>query len=133
MTLIFNSEKYQELLTTYLPKLIRTESENQAALTIVEELMHRKRTPEENELYHLLITLIEKFEEEYYQINQPSNPQSMILFLLEESGKSITDLQAFLGSKSSIENILQGQEKITVEEAKKIADFFHVDPSLFIV
>ncbi|MGB3204959.1 MAG: hypothetical protein WBB28_08230 [Crinalium sp.] len=131
MTLIFNSEKYQELLTTYLPKLIRTEAENQEALAIVEELMHRNRTPEENELYYLLITLIEKFEQEYYQINQQGNPQSMILFLLEESGKRITDLQACLGSKSAVDDILQGQEKITVEQSQKIADFFHVDPSLF--
>jgi HTH-type transcriptional regulator/antitoxin HigA len=131
MTLTFNQEKYKELLITYLPKLIKTEAENQEALAIVEELMHRKRTPEENELYHLLITLIEKFEQEYYQTNQQSNPQSMILFLLEESGKSITDLQTYLGAKSSVDNILQGQEKITVEQAKKIAVFFHVDPSLF--
>ncbi len=131
MTLTFNPEKYKELLTTYLPKLIRTEAENLEALAIVEELMHRNRTPEENELYHLLITLIEKFEQEYYQINQPSNPQSMILFLLEESGKNITDLQACLGSKSAVDDILQGQEKITVEQSQKIADFFHVDPSLF--
>ncbi|HEY9691013.1 MAG TPA: hypothetical protein V6D15_02285 [Oculatellaceae cyanobacterium] len=132
MTLIFNPEKYKELLTTYLPRLIRTEAENQQALAIVEELMHRKRTPEENELYHLLITLIEKFEQEYYQINQQSNPQSMILFLLEESGKNITDLQACLGSKNSVDNIMQGKDKISVEESKKIADFFHVDPRLFI-
>lgn len=104
MTLTFNPEKYKELLTAYLPKPIRTEAENQEALAIVEELMHRKRTPEENELYHLLITLIEKFEQEYYQINQQSNPQSMILFLLEESGKSITDLQACLGSKISVDD-----------------------------
>ena len=131
MTLTFNIEKYKELLTIYLPKLIRTEAENQEALAIVEELMHRNRTPEENELYHLLITLIEKFEQEYYQINQQSNPQSMILFLLEESGKSITDLQACLNSKSAVDDILQRQEKITVEESKKIADFFNVDPSLF--
>lgn len=47
--------------------LIRNEEENEKALAIVEELMHRQnRSLEENELYDLLITLIEKFEQEYY-------------------------------------------------------------------
>ena len=60
MTLTFNPDKYKELLTVYLPKVIKTEAENEQALAIVEDLMHRKRSPEENELYQLLITLIEK-------------------------------------------------------------------------
>ena len=47
--------------------MIKTEEENEKALAIVEELMHRpNRTLEENELYELLVTLIEKFEQEYY-------------------------------------------------------------------
>jgi hypothetical protein len=50
MTLTFNSHKYQELLIRYQPKIIRTEAENEKALAIVEELMHRSnRSPEENE------------------------------------------------------------------------------------
>jgi HTH-type transcriptional regulator/antitoxin HigA len=73
MTLSFNSEKYSELLVKYQPKLIRTEAENEKALEIVEELMHRSnRTSEENELYELLVTLIEKFEHEFYK---PGNIQ----------------------------------------------------------
>ena len=68
MLLTFNPEKYKELLFNYQPKIIRTETENEKALAIVEELMHRKnRTPQEEELYELLITLIEKFEQEYYR------------------------------------------------------------------
>ena len=68
MTIAFNPEKYKELLFNYQPKIIRTEAENEKALAMVEELMHRKdRTPEEEELYELLITLIEKFEQEYYR------------------------------------------------------------------
>jgi HTH-type transcriptional regulator/antitoxin HigA len=133
MALGFNPEKYKELLTAYLPKLIKTEAENEQALAIVEELMHRKRTPEENEFYQLLITLIEKFEQEYYQTNQPNNPQSMLLFLLEESGKTKTELQAVLGSEILIDDILNGNFKINLELAQKLGKFFHVDASLFVI
>jgi HTH-type transcriptional regulator / antitoxin HigA len=69
MTFTFNQEKYQQLLLNYIPKVIKTEKENEKALKIVEELMHKKRSPEEDELYQLLVTLIEKFEQEYYQVN----------------------------------------------------------------
>jgi len=131
MTLTFNREKYKELLIAYLPKLIKTEAENEQALGIVEDLMHRKRTPEEDELYQLLITLIEKFEKENYQPNQPNHPLSMLLFLLEESERSRDDLVAVLGNEDIVNNIFNGQEKINAEQARNLGDFFHVEPSLF--
>jgi len=131
MTLTFNPEKYKELLTAYLPKLIKTEAENEQALALVEDLMHRERTPEENELYQLLITLIEKFEQEYYQLSQQNNPVSMLLFLLEQSDKSRDDLVAVLGAKDLVDNICNGQQKINSELAQKLGEFFHVEPSLF--
>ncbi|AFZ59233.1 hypothetical protein H6G54_02420 [Anabaena cylindrica FACHB-243] len=131
MTLTFNPEKYKELLTAYLPKIIKTEAENEEALAIVEDLMHRERSPEEDELYQLLITLIEKFEQEYYQINQQNNPQSMLLFLLDDSGKNKVDLQVFLGSESLVDNILNGKQKINIELSQKLGEFFNVEASLF--
>jgi HTH-type transcriptional regulator/antitoxin HigA len=132
MTLTFNPEKYKELLTAYLPKVIRTEAENEQALAIVEDLMHRERTPEENELYQLLITLIEKSEQEHYQPNQQNSSQSMLLFLLAQSDKTKADLQAILGcSEILVDEILNDNQKITPELAQKLGEFFHVEASLF--
>ncbi|MEH2387784.1 MAG: hypothetical protein V7K14_18790 [Nostoc sp.] len=131
MTLTFNPEKYKELLTAYLPKLIKIEAENEQALGIVEDLMHRERTPEEDELYQLLITLIEKFEQEYYQASQQNNPVSMLLFILEESERNRDDLVTVLGTEDLVDNILNGQEKINTEQSRKLGEFFHVESSLF--
>ncbi len=131
MTLTFNPDKYKELLTAYLPKVIRTEAENEQALAIVEDLMYRKRSQKENELYQLLITLIEKFEQEYYQPNQQNNPQSMLLFLLEQSDRNKADLQAVLGSETLVDDILNGNQKINPELTQKLAVFFHVEASIF--
>ena len=131
MTLTFNPDKYKKLLIAYLPKLIKSEAENEQALGIVEDLMHRERTPEEDELYQLLITLIEKFEQEYYQPSHPNNPVSILLFILEESERSRDDLVAVLGTKDLVDNILNGQEKINTEQARKLGEFFHVESSLF--
>ncbi|MEA5516427.1 hypothetical protein [Nodularia sp. UHCC 0506] len=131
MTLTFNTDKYKELLIEYLPKVIKTEADNEQALAIVENLMHRKRSPEENELYQLLISLIEKFEQEYYQPSQQDNPQSMLLFLLEQANKTQADLQAFLGQEIVVNNILTGKQKLNLDLSQKLGDFFHVEASLF--
>jgi len=59
MMLTFNPERYKDLLSEYQPKLIRTEVENEQALVMVEKLIHlASRTPEQQELYELLIVLV---------------------------------------------------------------------------
>jgi len=132
MTLIFNQEKYQELLSHYQPKIIRTEAENEKALAIVEELMHSEhRSPEENELYELLIFLIEKFEQDFYS-PRTSKPHSILLFLMEQQGKNKTDLGEVLQSKEIFSDLIDGKREISQEQAIVLGHFFHVDPSLFI-
>ena len=133
MTLTFNQEKYKELLCQYQPKVIKSEAENETALKIVEQLMHSdNRTPEENELYDLWVTLIEKFEQEYYQPGVTSTPQSILHFLMEQKGIIQEDLGTVLGSKDIAAKVLDGKLEISQERAKVLGSFFNVDSSLFI-
>ncbi len=133
MTLTFNPNKYGELLSHYQPKLIRTEDENEKALAIVEELMHRfDRTPEENELYDLLIVLIEKFEQEFYLLGGASTPRSILEFLMEQRQLKVADLVNVLGSESEIEAIINGDRDLTITQIKALGLFFQVDPSVFL-
>jgi HTH-type transcriptional regulator/antitoxin HigA len=133
MTLTFNSDKYTKLLIQYQPKLIRTEEENERALAIVEELMHRpNRSLEENELYELLITLIEKFEREFYSPGEASTPHSMLLFLMEQQDIKQEDLVGVIGSEEVIAEVIKGEREMTQEQAKAMGKFFKVEPSLFI-
>ena len=133
MTLTFNSEKYNELLVKYQPKLIKTEEDNEKALAIVEELMHRpNRSPEENELYELLITLIERFEQEYYNPSKVTTPHSLLLFLMEQRDIKQSDLVGIIGSKGVISEVVNGKREISKAQAKALGDYFHVDAGLFI-
>ncbi|MDZ8108254.1 MAG: hypothetical protein RM338_21900 [Nostoc sp. DedQUE12a] len=131
MTLTSNTKKYKKLLSDYRCKVINSETENEEALAIVQDLMHQELSPEEDELFKLLITLIENFERKYYQLDEQINPQSMISFLLEQSERTREDLEVVLGSKILIDQILHGEQKITPEQAQKLGKFFHVEPSLF--
>lgn len=132
MTLIFNPDKYIELLSQYQPKIIRTEAENEKALAVVEELMHRReRTPEEDELYELLIALIEKFEQEYYAPGVTATPHSLLLFLMEQRSLKPADLVGIVGTEEGVYELVNGQREIGKEQAVILGSFFYVEPSLF--
>jgi HTH-type transcriptional regulator / antitoxin HigA len=131
MTLTFNPEKYKDLLAQHQPRLINTEAENDKALAVVEELMHRRdRTPEEDALYQLLIALIEKFEQSHYS-PQPTSPQSMLLFLMEQRQLEPSDLIDALGSTTTATAIMTGSAPINPQQAELLGRFFQVDPDLF--
>jgi HTH-type transcriptional regulator / antitoxin HigA len=133
MTLTFNPNKYSELLSRYQPKLIRTEADNEQALAIAEELMHRpNRSLEENELYDLLITLIEKFEQEYYLPGTASTPHSMLLFLMDQRDLQSSDLVEVFGSEKIAADMIAYQTELSKDQIKALGKFFQVDPGLFL-
>ena len=112
---------------------ITNEADNETAFKIVEQLMHSKnRTPEESELYDLLVALIEKFELEYYQPGVTSTPLSILHFLMEQKGIVAEDLVTVLGSQDIVNKVLDGEIEIDRDRAKVLSDFFNVDSSLFI-
>ncbi len=133
MTLTFNRDLYQDLLLEYQPKLIKTEQENEQALAMVDKLMHlANRTPEQQELYELLIVLVEKFEQEFYQPEQEKNPISMLLFLMEQQDIQSSDLVNIFGSISVVEDVIAGRVQIDRSTSESLGRLFHVDSILFI-
>lgn len=132
MTLTFNTEKYKELLAKYQPKLIRTEEENEKALLLVEELMNRSnRSLEENELYQLLILLIDNFEQNFYCPNSTTS-HSLLEFLMEQKNMSEEELGEKLSSSELALKLLDDSQKISEEEAIILSKIFHVEPTLFL-
>ncbi|MEH2239601.1 helix-turn-helix domain-containing protein [Nostoc sp.] len=131
MTLTFNRETYASLLAQYQPKVIKTDEENEQAITLAEELSHRiNRTLEESALLDLLIALIEKYEDKNYPMGE-STVHSMLLHLIDAQSVKEADLVAILGSREVVFQVMSGKQEITQEMAKVLGNFFHVDTSLF--
>ena len=127
-------KRYGRLLARTVPKVIKTEAENERARGIVESLMEkgeRNMTPEEDALFELLTNLIHDFEEKAYPIPS-SDPHKMVAFLLEQRGLAPKALWPVVGSKSRVSEILAGKRSMTKEQAKRVAEFFHVGVELFI-
>ncbi|BDI15480.1 hypothetical protein ANSO36C_12820 [Nostoc cf. commune SO-36] len=132
MTRTFNRESYGKLLAEYQPKIITTEEENEQAIALALTLEHRPNcTPEEEMLLQLLVTLIEQFEETHYPILQ-GTPNSMLVHLMDACDTTTEALAEVIGSLEIALQIVNGDRTISKTQAEALADYFHVDVSLFI-
>ncbi len=132
MTLTINPEIYANLLAEYQPKVIKTDEENERVIALAENLAHRQnKTAEETALFELLITLIEKYEDEHYPMGG-SSPHSILLHLMESRGLKQTDFVGILGSSGVISEVVNGKREISKAQAKALGEFFQIDPGLFI-
>ena len=88
-------------------------------------------SPEEETLLELLIVLIERFEEQYYPIPQ-GTPNSMLKHLMESNNYQPSDLVEVIGSRQEVLELMEGQGNFSQSQSQKLADFFEVEPELFL-
>lgn len=132
MTLTINPSDYAKLLAKYQPKVIETEAENDRAIELVQELEHKaNRSNEEDAILELLVTLIEKFEDENYPIPE-GTPHSMLIHLMDVSGIKQENLVGVIGSRGVVSEVVNGKRSISKAHAKALAEFFSVDVGLFL-
>lgn len=86
---------------------------------------------EETSLLEMLSILIEDYDRKHYPL-PPSQPHTVLAFLLEQRGLEPHDLWPVLGSKSRVSEVLNGKRAISKTHAKKLASFFHVAVDLLI-
>ena len=101
------------------PKIIRTEMEYQATLRRIEELFDAAPdSPEEDEL-DLLVLLVEKYEEVVYPIDLP-DPITAIRFRMDQQNLKAKDLVPYIGSKSKVSEVLNGQRDLSIAMIRKL-------------
>jgi len=134
LTTGFDMKRYGRLLAKASPRVIATDQERDRAVAIVESLMEkgeRNMTPEEDALLSLVTNLIRDYEAGAYPPRGRSKPHQMVAFLLEQRGLSSKNLWPVIGSKGRVSEILSGKRDISKQQAKTLADFFHVRADLF--
>jgi HTH-type transcriptional regulator/antitoxin HigA len=129
-----DNKKYARLLSRALPTPITTEAEYTRQLEYVEQLMKKGEkdlSPEDERLLGLLTVLIERYEEKHYPVGQVS-PLAMLHHLMEVHDLTLKDVWALFSSKGVASEVLNGKRGISITVAKKLGDYFHVSPALFI-
>jgi HTH-type transcriptional regulator / antitoxin HigA len=95
------------------PKVIKTETDYEAALAHVAELMDAQPgSPEEEEL-ELFALLVERYEQEHFPI-APPDPVEAILFRMEQEGLTRKDLAAYIGSPSKVSEVLNRKRPLSL-------------------
>ncbi|MEH1865650.1 MAG: transcriptional regulator [Nostoc sp.] len=132
MTLTFDQAAYSILLAEVAPKVIETEEEYERTLAVAERLTFCKnRTPEEQALHKLIVTLIEVYEAQNYPMDE-SAPHEILQHIMEASDTRQADLVGIIGSSGVVSEVVNGKRSISKAQAKALADYFKVTPSLFI-
>jgi HTH-type transcriptional regulator / antitoxin HigA len=131
-TIELNGKTYGQLLGRTLPHVIRTEEEYERLTNELMRLDERgDLSREENELAELLTVLIDEYEERRYPIRK-ANPQQTLQHLMEARKLTQKDLWKVFGSKGITSEVFHGKRSVSKAQARKLAEFFHVNVELFI-
>ena len=128
-----NETVYGKLLARTLPRVIKTEKENERMVAELEKLDTRGKplTPEEENLAELMTLLVRQFEESKYPLGH-AEPLEALRALMEDRDIRQRDLIPAFGSSSVVSDVLNGKRAISKAHARKLAEYFHVPASLFI-
>jgi len=113
-------------------KPIKNEQDYAYTLGKIESLMSAKpNTPQMDEL-EVLTTLVEAYEEQFYNIDAP-DPIEAIKFRMEQDGLKQKDLVAIVGSKSRVSEVLNRKRKLTIDMIRNLHKQLHIPvESLFL-
>ncbi len=127
-------ETYGKLLFEVLPAVIETDEQYDSISERLSELVRkgRSRRPAETRLMKLLAVLVRDYDQRNALPGSRMAPEDALRFLLEHSGKTPADLLAVFGQRSHVNEALNGNRKISAEQARKLGRIFTVNPGVFI-
>lgn len=123
--------QYLELIIKFPPKKINSEEELEATQQIIDSLLDQKNlTKDERDYLHLLGLLVSEYEDEHYPIPDIYGVD-LLKVLIAEKQLSNEDIIFIFENEQNLQNILNNKQSITLNQIQKLADFFHISPSLF--
>ena len=100
-------------------KPIKTEADYEAALAEIDTLIDvPEGCPEEDRL-ELLSILVEAWEAEHYPIDPP-DPVEAIKFRMEQQGLTRKDLEAYLGSRQRVSDVLNRKRGLSLNMVRNL-------------
>jgi HTH-type transcriptional regulator/antitoxin HigA len=102
-------------------KPIKNESDYDAALAEIADLMDARANTTEGDRLDVLVTLVEAYEERHWRVNPP-DPIEAIKLRMQQRGLSRSDLEKVLGSKSRVSEVLNRKRPLTIEMIRRLHD-----------
>jgi HTH-type transcriptional regulator/antitoxin HigA len=100
-------------------KPIKNESDYDAVLAEIAELMDARANTPDGDRLDVLVTLVEAYEEKHWRVNPP-DPIEAIKLRMQQRGLSRSDLEKVLGSKSRVSEVLNRKRPLTIEMIRRL-------------
>ena len=112
-------------------KPIKNKKDYQAALKRLEAIFDAKPSSPEGDELEVLGILIEKYEQDHYNIDFP-DPIEAIRFRMEQLGYTQNDLAKVVGLKSRASEILNRKRKLTLEMIRQLHQRLNIPTNVLI-
>lgn len=106
-------------------KPIKNESDYDAALAEIADLMGARASTPEGDRLDVLVTLVEAYEEKHWRVDPP-DPIEAIKLRMQQRGLSRHDLARVLGSKSRVSEVLNRKRPLTMEMIRRLHGKFGI-------
>ena len=128
-----SSRSYADLLLTTLPRPIKSEEEAAAIQRQIDALIDQPTplTEDERDFLALLGALVALWEDGRVELPEVA-PHEIVKALIEDNGLRQKDLVGpVFPTESVASEVLSGKRKLTYDFVARLADFFHVSPTIF--
>ena len=98
---------------------IKTKRDYEKALSRLEVLMSAKPGTDEGDELDVLATLVDVYEQNHFPVNA-ADPVEAILFRMEQQGLERRDLEAYIGSRHRVSEILNRKRGLSLEMIRKL-------------
>jgi HTH-type transcriptional regulator/antitoxin HigA len=128
---VTENQAYAELLVQTLPRVIRSDEENERLIAEMERIdCLPNPAPEEIELAELISLLVDSYERRYDLGH--AEPIEALKQLMVDRGMRQRDLIPIFGSSSVASDVLNGKREISKSHARGLAQLFAVPVGIFI-
>jgi HTH-type transcriptional regulator / antitoxin HigA len=113
------------------PTTISSERQHEHYLAVLDRLVSKARRSQSEEKYaELLVTLIEAYEEEHFDIADAA-PVDVLRSLMEANHLRQKDLAPVFGSESIVSEVLNGKRELNRTQIEKLSRRFGISPAVF--
>jgi HTH-type transcriptional regulator/antitoxin HigA len=106
-------------------KPIRNDADHAAALGAIEGLWQAAPGTSEHDRLEILAMLVDDYESRRWPI-APADPVDLIRYVMEQRGLTRKDLEAALGSRARVSEILNRRRPLTMKMAWRLHEAFGI-------
>jgi HTH-type transcriptional regulator/antitoxin HigA len=124
-----DSKNYLKLVKRFPLRPIRSDEENMLAAEICDSLTDRldSLSTAEHDYLEVLTDLIAKYESKWIDEKAEMSSRELVQYLIDQSGLAQKDLISEFGSASRVSEFLNGERRLSIEQAKKVAQRFRLN------